>query len=585
MSSEHENTAPTEPSPSREVSVRFLADFFRILDDRGIPVSQLLGDLPIGRSDDGSVVGPVDWNDFVELMKRLQLQVGGATGLERLGAAITETKPAATLRALAGISGSNRLLYKAAVRWALPRALPMVEASIDFRTDNSITIAAKTSEGLRPCPALLPLATGAIRALPGILGFADAVVETRYEGRSVLFEVALPPSTGFFAKARRVIRTVFSSGSVLQFLEQQQLELHAQHTALRRVHEELARSEARHRALTDAAVDVLLEIDDAGKIIHASASIENLIGYTREQVTGSHFALWIPEAARTRMRERFRVMCEQPPGGVRFREIVRLQGTQRREVVGELSARSYLTSEGKLRLACVLRDVSHRFLETAAAPLGADLPESRMKRGAQPILATDSTGPPDLPASPNEPADGFAFDQESLVRIVDVSVAQSERDDSRPSLIETKKLLESLRLGAEQSAEMENVELRFDAARCPSEIRAEAPILRMALESLIHFLHRSAPYAPLIEISVRRDRNPGAGAVVDFRLEARAKDEWESLGGHCEARKTPREEAGLAMAIARDAARVLSGTIVIEDMEEPKVHLRIPATQATTTGR
>jgi len=43
----------------------------------------------------------------------------------------------------------------------------------------------------------------------------------------------------------------------------------------------------------DAVRDVLYELDEKGCLVYVSASVKELMGYTPEQVTGSHFSLWI----------------------------------------------------------------------------------------------------------------------------------------------------------------------------------------------------------------------------------------------------------------------------------------------------
>lgn len=579
-----------ETPPPREVSPRFLADFFRILEKQSIPVSQLLGDLPIGRVDEGAGLATVDWDDFVEFMRRLEVHVGGEAGLQAIGASIGEAKPAAALRALAGLTGSATILYRAAIRWALPRALPMIEAHVVSGSDSRIEIHARVAAGLRPCTALFHIATGAVRSMPGLLELPEAVVETRFESErgGVHFEIALPPSSTWLAQIRRVFRTLFSAGSVLQFLEQQQLELHAQHAALQRAHEQLSKRDSSHRALTDAAVDVLIEINREGKVVYVSASIENLIGYNRAQVTGSHFTLWIPRIYQDHARNRFKAMCDEPPGSLRFREIISLQTAHplaessqnesaHRNVVGELSVRSYLSEDGEMRFACILRDVSDRLLGPNPWPndsAGTKPSEISAPKGFEdaPLPEDDLLADEEASHSTQEHPIG----DESMVRIINVAVAQSELDSDRPAHSETRKILESLRLDLAQNEKMDDVELRFETTRCPDEIAVEAPLLRIALSSLVDYVHQSALNAPLIEISAKTERTPENGRVLDFRLEARAINAIDSLRETPPGQASPREEAGLAMAIARDAAHALCGSVMIEDPVGPRVRLRIP---------
>lgn len=578
-----------DPYVQRDVSGRFLADVFRILEMKGIAVSPLLGDLPITRTDEGGVSGNVDWNEFAEFIRRLGLQVGGESGLEALGAEIGHTKPAAAMRALVGLSGSARMLYLAAIRWALPRALPMVKAYSEVTqdpagndTENHLKLVVETSEWLRPCPELLHLASGAIRALPGLLELPDAVVSTSIGLHRAEYDIVLPPARSFFANARRVLRTLFSAGSVLQFLEQQQLELHARHSELERAHEALARSEAQHRALTDAAVDVLLEIDDEGKILHASASIERLIGYTRDQVTGSHFSLWMPRHAQATAREIFKELCEQPAGALRFSEIVPLVGAEEKGLRGELSVRSYLNGAGELRFACVLRDLRNRSAQAHRHEHGQALSGTR---------------------NAEQRADAMreAASPEPLDRIVHVAVAAG---DGEHGTTETHKLIDAIATDFAADEATEHVELRFNTSRCPSELPANAQLLRIALGNLVEFVGRSAPGAPLIEVGLVAqnfmDRGPRRRAPIEIRVEARAKGDWDpalpaadwALNAPSTAATPNRDaaeprsvdhresQAALALTVAREAATAMGAHIEIEDPESLRVRLSLPQPEA-----
>ena len=88
------------------VSGRFLNDFLRAIARWQIDVDALLGDLPVGWSGSQRQHELVEWDLFVELMRRLERRVQGPQGLEDLGELIAGLKPARTLRRLAGLSAS-----------------------------------------------------------------------------------------------------------------------------------------------------------------------------------------------------------------------------------------------------------------------------------------------------------------------------------------------------------------------------------------------------------------------------------------------------------------------------------------------
>ncbi len=327
------------------VSARFLTDFFSALSRRGVVATDLIGDLPIFVDAQGRVTRIVEWSHFADFLCRLEYEVEGAEGLEKLGELLCEMKPARAIQALAGFTASPFSLYRAASRWALRRAMPGVESSIEQVGQNDIVIRARVNDTLRTCPQLFHIATGGARALPRILGMPDAVVSSEIGEREAVFQITVPPSRTISARLRHFRQMLFSSGSVLRFLEDQQLELHAKHDALTRAHAELEKNEQRYREMTDAAVDVLCEINEDGQVSYVSAAVSDLLGYTPEQVTGSHFRLWIPNEYHANVTERFERLFTEPAGQSSIRERLTLHAAGGRRVPVELMARTYCLSD------------------------------------------------------------------------------------------------------------------------------------------------------------------------------------------------------------------------------------------------
>ncbi len=343
------------------VSGRFLSDIFGSLERHNIPATQMLGDLPIPIDENGRVTTqPVEWADFAAFMKRLEHHVGGPSGLETCGERIGELEPAKALRSFAGFSASPYSLYRAASRWALRRATPGVETHIEKVQPYQLEIRVRIRDGLRPCPQLFHLATGAARALPRILGMRDAVVIADVRDSEANYQIMVPPSRTILSRVTRVFRTLFSASSVLQFLEAQQLELHAKYASLQTTNASLAASERRYQTITETAVDVLCEIDARGLIEYVSASVEDLMGYSPEQVTGSHFSLWVPTADRDRAKKKFDGFALQTPEHAITREPLKLLAESGAGIEVELSLRSYRTPEGELRMVGILRDQTDR---------------------------------------------------------------------------------------------------------------------------------------------------------------------------------------------------------------------------------
>jgi PAS domain S-box-containing protein len=341
----------------RLVSGRFLSDLFGVLERHRIPVVELLGDLPIPLDERGRVRGSIEWNDFTAFMRRLENRVGDAAGLEACGEMIGELAPAAAISSLAGYAASPYALYKAASQWALRRALPGVEVRLKRVDKGHLEIHARIADGLRPCPQIFHFATGGARKLPRLVGSGDAVVSASIGDREAHYRIALPPSRSLLARCKRLVRTIFSAGSVLHYLEAQQLELHAKNDALQRAHDALAESERRFRAIIETAVDVLCEIDEAGRVVYVSGSIQDLIGYSPEQVTGSHYRLWVSRNLHKRVDVAFDFLMALPTGRA-TQESVRLHTESGESVTVEMTTRSYDTPEGARRIVCIVRNLS-----------------------------------------------------------------------------------------------------------------------------------------------------------------------------------------------------------------------------------
>jgi PAS domain S-box-containing protein len=345
------------------VSGRFLADFLRAIGRVNIDVDSLVGDLPVECSTPYQRHPLIEWDVFVELMVRLERRVGGQDGLEHLGELITDMKPAPVLCRIAGSSASPTAIYNAALKWALPRAFPNLEVEAEELEDGRLVISSVIAAGDSPCPQLFHVARGAARALPRILGLPDAVVSAEIDGHGGRFTISPPPSGTLLARIRRALRAFFSSRKVLMWLEMQQLELRSHIDALQRAYGEVRESEARHRALADSLVDVMIEFDEQGRILFASPSVEELTGYRQDQVIGSNFSLWIhrEQVAESRQFVADTTRLGQPDQPA---PVFRMHHEGGEWIWVEVAARSFATRDGERHAVAILRDVSDRVSQT-----------------------------------------------------------------------------------------------------------------------------------------------------------------------------------------------------------------------------
>lgn len=608
------------------VSGRFLMDLFRVLERHGVAASGLLGDLPVPRGETDAIAGPVEWSIFVEFMKRLEREVGGPEGVETCGGFIAELEPAAVLRGLAGFAASPVALYRGAIRWALQRALPGVETRISPLEGNQLLIHAALAPPLQPCPQIFHFATGGARALPRVLGMADAVVSAEIGDREATYRITLPPSLTLFARLRRLLRSVFSAGAVVESLERQQLELHAQYDALERTHAALAASEQLHRARTDAAADVVCEIDAQGRIVYASASVQDLIGYRPEQVIGSHYRLWVPKDFHALADARFAAIASRRLDGATCQELVELHADHGQRIRAEISIRSYQTPDDEWRLVGVVRDRSDRkkerptslspavsvassrgperrgidelrdrlarFDRSSGRPHGVD--PSRRARAPHPLHHSLEVLVAALervdPGRDSPRADQLAVATRAMARIAEGALAQSEDPNAHADWIETRKLLDRVcgRVAERPGDDFDSGEARGPAlipdgslgtAVGTPEIWGRIDLLEHAIDSLIDHAVSLA--------SLRHDRNPisigvrtwgphGGRSGVEFVLQPSASTASRGPSSAPMDLDGPRaavdasEQCALSLAIARDATRLLDGELLIDapDMGE-----------------
>jgi PAS domain S-box-containing protein len=594
-----DNSTTQEPG---RVSGRFLSDFFASLERNHIPAKQLLGDLPIPIGESGRVTRSIEWNDFAALMKRLEHHLGGPDELERCGELVGELKPMRALQSLLGSSASPYMLYRAASRWALRRAMPGIETHIEETRPNHIEIRVRLVDGLRACPQIFHFATGGARALPRILGLSDAVVTAEVSDFEAHYQIVVPPSQTLWARFVRFYRVLFSSGSLLQFLENQQLELNAKHGALQKAHSDLAKSEQRYRAIADAAADILCEIDEHGRITYVSASVEELTGYTPGQVTGSHFSLWVPADRRDQAKKRFESFGSQSLERSIIRERLKLQTEAGKRIIVEVSLRSYRTPDDALRMVGTLREETQRPKQSSReGPARGEQNELDSLRSSLSIALDSTSGHPikhSLAAlldsldthslNPSEQrTNQLVAATERMTRIVESTMHQDSESASTLRWFETKKLtdqveFEFLMRRAERSGP--GPTLKIDASLGPAMICCEENLLAGCLASLIDWTAERTASDGELALWIHEavgDQDANTTKAVFFVSSRRAK--------HSDTQNSDRASAGesrgaiempsaLTIANAEDSANALGGDLTLTPDQSPRpvCQLQIP---------
>jgi len=568
------------------VSPHFLSELFRALARHAISPARLLGDLPIVVDEHGRVMHPVPWDHVCDFLRRLEHQLGSAEALEACGEWMCASRRMRSFRGLVALATSPASLYRAGAG-ALRHAIPGLEVEIGFRESKHFALEIRIAEPLRACPQLLHLSTGAARALPRLLDMPDSVVSAKVEDRHARYEITIPASRTAIARIRRAMRAILSPGSVLRYLEDKQHELLARFASLSRAHESLLASERRLRDLSDAAVDMLCEIDAGGRIVFVSASVRELMGYSPDQVAGSHYRLWVPTRYHAAARERFEALRRAPLGTAFVKQTVELHAAHGQRVFAEVSIRAHRTVEGEWRAAAVLRDVTRR----NAASL------DRLRAGAAALRARPTGHPlerslPQLVAlleafesgDPARAGSGRTFEAtQRMTRIVEHALLRDQDGEQTSEWIETRKLVDRVRDAHGSRWEAGEPTLRVDLSRAPAELWGREGLLDACIAGLVDWARGRARAraggettgAALLALSIERARDDGEGGPaveIAMTVEAAVAAAADRAGTPAATRDARARRATadpgardgeLALAVAEDAARALGGELVL----------------------
>lgn len=355
------------------VSSRFLIDLLHGVEKLGVRQSILLDGIALETRRPGATIEAISWEDFATILERLEDAVAGPDGLERVGEGIADLKPIPVLRRLAGLSAKPSTLYRAAQNWALRRALPALETSIDELEEDRIRVQCTIPAPLRPCPQLFHLATGALRALPRALDLADAYVQAEVAERHAEWSVLLPPARTLGARVSRARRAFFSSRAALEQLATQQAELEARIDDLQAANDALRASENRMRARAEACPDPILELTSDGMIRYLSPSVRSVTGYLPVQLRGTHIAGWLhPRDEQEIATDLERLFKDRIPK----RLVARMRHQKGHWIWIEFSTSVFQDVGDVANAVVTLRDISRERLGNREAPLGDGIASS-----------------------------------------------------------------------------------------------------------------------------------------------------------------------------------------------------------------
>jgi PAS domain S-box-containing protein len=363
---------------------------------------------------------------------------------------------------------------------------------------------------------------------------------------------------------------------------------------------------------------MLCELDEAGRIVFVSASVRELIGYSPEQVTGSHYRLWIPTPRHARATDLFEALRSAPIGTAIARQSIELHAAHGRRVVTEASVRSYLGVEGAWRAVASFREVTTKkapqFAPAAASTQGpatetrdahppvkrpllldrlqAGVAGLRTRHAGHPIerslaqlvalLETTHHGPL---VDGADRADRLLEATQRMTRVVEHALISDRGEDEWKQWIETRKLVDRMRDRHAGRPEASALALQIDVSRGPAEIFGAEPLLEACVAGLIDWgierdrlaptrsitkslllsfeTQAGAPDAgPSLQISVAWESTAGetssSGAASATAAATRLTDGESSF----EARTPQAIDAELTLAVVADATRLLGGELL-----------------------
>lgn len=121
---------------------------------------------------------------------------------------------------------------------------------------------------------------------------------------------------------------------------------------------DVARSEARLKAIIETATDGIIAADYEGRVVLANAAAARLFGARRREMAGRPLAEFFPESVRPELERRFKDVYRSTPGGQVIFEITGRDG-RGEDVPLEVAASTLVGAESHLDIL-VFRDLSER---------------------------------------------------------------------------------------------------------------------------------------------------------------------------------------------------------------------------------
>jgi signal transduction histidine kinase len=258
----------------QEVSTAGTRLLLDAMERHSIPPAPLLSGLPVSEGELRAPGQRVDWDIWVELVERLQTNLGGPAELERFTLLATAEPGQHQFQRVAQLLSSPLALYRLNSRWGVPNQYRHMLSTCEELGSGQLRIVNSIPERYRGSLAAFRAAAGVLRGLPQVVGLPEAkVVSQQVLPHRVEVTLVPPGSRTLLARIRQATRHLSGLRSMLDQLDAQERELDDKHRALelqlleqKRIEGELRASEERWRALAQAAEERDAELGRAQRM-------------------------------------------------------------------------------------------------------------------------------------------------------------------------------------------------------------------------------------------------------------------------------------------------------------------------------
>ena len=133
----------------------------------------------------------------------------------------------------------------------------------------------------------------------------------------------------------------------------------AEHAKLREAEQQLARREKYFRTLTENSLDILCIINREGNVVHTSASVVNVLGYSPEEINGQYAFALVHEEDLPRAREAFQLALDHPERTIKIQLRYKSRAGEWRRL--ELVGNNQLADPEIAGIVANCRDVTDRW--------------------------------------------------------------------------------------------------------------------------------------------------------------------------------------------------------------------------------